>query len=75
MNSAVSISKRLSFATVSATLIFGFGSCKKDPVKSMPGPGEYLNSQVGSNWSYATTGTSNSDWTVKIGRASCRERV
>ena len=61
MNSALSISKGLTFALVSATLIFGMGACEKDPVKSMPGPGEYLNSKVGSNWSYSTTGTSSSD--------------
>ena len=66
MNSALSISKGLTFALVSATLIFGMGACEKDPVKSMPGPGEYLNSKVGSNWSYSTTGTSSSDWTVKV---------
>lgn len=66
MNSAASIFKRLLIAVVSATLIFGMGACQKDPVKSLPGPGDYLNSKVGSNWSYSTTGTSNSDWTVKV---------
>lgn len=66
MNSALSISKTISFALVSATLIFGLGACKKDPVKSMPGPGEYLNSKVGSNWSYSTSGTTSSNWTVKV---------
>ena len=66
MNSAAIISTRLSFVIVSATLIFGLGACKKNSAKSMPGPGEYLNSKVGSNWSYSTTGTSSSDWTVKV---------
>jgi hypothetical protein len=66
MNATASISRQLSFAMVMATLIFGFGSCKKDPVKSTPQPGEYLNSNVGSNWSYSTTGTSSSNWTVKV---------
>ena len=66
IDSLAMFSKRCPKTLILVACIFALGSCKKDPVKSMPAPGEYLNTKVGSNWSYSTTGTSNSDWTVKV---------
>lgn len=61
------IFKILTLPLIVVNTIIGFDSCKKadTTAQSLP-PGSYINSNVGSSWDYATTGTSNTNFTVTV---------